>query len=650
MSTKASIEKIKSKYILNGIFDYISKENYKLKLFINSKTLQEKYNIKIEYKYCFLKEHLKAKEYIKLDLINGKLDTNYFYDNLNNLLNYIHLSVSESKQISQIIYEDYIKIQRKEQKKSRYIDYLSSLSTIDIYSPFIEFAISHDYHFINIPLKDIEKYKLKDDYISFFKKENSTKNLKILVSLEKSSQMEILKDLNIDFSLINQLVFAFTNSCSFELISKKDIFFNELYSLIKMPNKNLEVLDLYFDSNYLNADDVFSNWLNGLTQLKVLKFRRLSFSNNFIINLPKLEILKLILCNNVSINNEIVNKNLKLLELFETDLNSPNNFENLEDLEIIQADSSYESINFKSLKNLKYFKANNFYLINNIEFLPSIEKLIYSPYYFYNGYYIEERDILNKIISNKTLKAITVEFHNITNDQLESIKKINNEIEDITLYRIKNSNYDIKDFLRKFKSIKKLRFENKENKKTTGRLFSNSNEITIEELELPNPSFPISFSFSYLRTLSINFTQYYEKYEIFPLFDSYCNVKFFNLENLKIIISVCPCHIKIIQNFANNIIHFRNIKNLYFDFLIEDMNDKIYSLLIENLLSLNLVKLHISFNINGWTSFYKFNYKFYTRAELTKVFSKKIKDNSEYKIQRVKNLEKIKTEKDCFIF
>ena len=167
MSEKVSIEKIKSKYILNGIFHYISNENYKLKLFIHSKALQEKYNIKIEYKYCFLKEHLKAKEYIKLDIINGKLDTNYFYNNLNNLLNYIQISPSESKQLSQIIYEDYINIQKKEQKKPGYTD---DFSTIDIYSPFIEFAMDNDYHFINIPLKDIEKYKLKDDYISFFKK------------------------------------------------------------------------------------------------------------------------------------------------------------------------------------------------------------------------------------------------------------------------------------------------------------------------------------------------------------------------------------------------------------------------------------------------------------------------------------------------
>ena len=645
MSKKARIEVIKSKYILNGIFDYISNENYKLKLFIHSKALQEKYNIKLEYKYCFLKEHLKPKEFIKLGLINGKLDKNYFYDTLNNLLNYIQISLSESKQLSQIIYEDYIKTQRKEQKKPGYTDYLS---TIDIYSPFIEFAISQDYHFINIPLKDIEKYNLKDDYISFFKKENSTNKLKVLVSLEKSSQLEIIKDLNIDFSLLNQLAFVFMDS-SFKLNSKEEQFFNVLYSLIKMPNKNLEVIDLYFDNHYKINDDNFSNWFNGFTQLKELKFTRLTFSNNFTINLPKLEILKLIFCSNVSINNKTVNENLKILELIDTYLKNLNNFENLETLEIIQYTNSDGGINFKSLKKLKNFKANNFHLIKNIEFLPSIKKLTYSPYYFYENSNEEEKDILEAIISNKTLRTIIMEFNYLKNNELLSIKKTNDEIEDITLYRIKNQEYDIKYLLQKFKNIKKLRFENKDNIITKNSLFINSNEITTEELELPNPSLPISFSFLYLRTLSINFTQKYEIYEIFPFFDNYCHHNFFNLENLNIIISNYPCDIQIIKNFANNTKYFRNIKKLYFEFFIEDMDDDIYILLINKLLSLNLIKLHISFNIDGWASFYKTNYKFYTKAELTKMFPKKIKYNSEYKIQRIKGLETTKIKK-CSIF
>ena len=70
MSKKGGlIEIINSKYILNTIFDYISNENYKLKLFAHSKSLQEKFDFKIEYKYAILKEYLIVKDFILLNLI-----------------------------------------------------------------------------------------------------------------------------------------------------------------------------------------------------------------------------------------------------------------------------------------------------------------------------------------------------------------------------------------------------------------------------------------------------------------------------------------------------------------------------------------------------------------------------------------------------
>ena len=210
MKTKGrKIEKIKSKYILNTIFEYVPNVNYKLKLFVHSKSIQKKYELKTEYKYYVLKEYLKVKEFIKLDIINRKLDTNYFYKNLNDILDFIHLTEEESKNMSKIIYENYIREQKQIHKISNYTDFLS---IIDIYSPFIEFAISNDFHFINIPLDDIQKYDLKTDYISFFNKQNeNAKKYKALISLKDEKQMEILKDLNIDFSNINQLVFVYMN-------------------------------------------------------------------------------------------------------------------------------------------------------------------------------------------------------------------------------------------------------------------------------------------------------------------------------------------------------------------------------------------------------------------------------------------------------
>ena len=42
---KELIKKIKSNYNLNGIFDYIKDKNFKLKLFIHSKAIQNRLNL-----------------------------------------------------------------------------------------------------------------------------------------------------------------------------------------------------------------------------------------------------------------------------------------------------------------------------------------------------------------------------------------------------------------------------------------------------------------------------------------------------------------------------------------------------------------------------------------------------------------------------
>ena len=80
-------------------------------------------------------------------------------------------------------------------------------------------------------------------------------------------------------------------------------------------------------------------------------------------------------------------------------------------------------------------------------------KLIYSPYSPYNHYNTseEEKNILNIILSKKSLKKIIVEFYYLTDNDLNSITEINDEIDDITLFRSENQKYDISTLLKKFK-------------------------------------------------------------------------------------------------------------------------------------------------------------------------------------------------------
>ena len=631
------IEKIQSKYILNTIFDYISNDDYKLKLFIHSKTLQNKFDLQIEYRYSFLKEYLNIKEFILLDLINEKLDTNYFYTNLNNILDFIHLTLEESKQISKIIYKNYIKEQTKNRKIYKYTDFLS---TIDIYSPFIEFAISNDFHFINIPLDDIQKYNLKNDYISFFKKqnENNTK-MKILISLKNAKQMDELNDLNIDFSKINQLVFVYMNNFYYSNSKneKKDPFLNSIYSLINIPN-NLEVLDLYFDKHYSIGDVYFPKWFNSLTNLKELKIRGLDFTSTLIISLPKLEIIILNFCEKIDFLHEIVDKNVKYVELINTPLISgkQHNFENLEELKISKSGLYHIDINFSCLKKLKKYSVSHLDLVEQISLFPLLEEFSFLPNPLYDVEF-NNKTIFDFIISNKTMKKITIELPLLTNKDLANISIKNDNINDITLIKDNDSNYDIELLLKKFTNIKKLKLKNKKDDYSWFSI-KEDKTIIIEELEMPNPFFSVSFSFSYLRTLSLSFAKYNNSFQYFSLFNSNCNTNFNNLQNLNLSISEEPFNMTLLSNFANNTKYFKNLKRLNFKFYIEDIDPSIYFYFIDKLLSLNLVELHIYFEINGWKEFYKFNFKLYRRKELKKLFKKKIKEDSKYiyKIQRVK--------------
>ena len=56
MDNKDLINKISSQYILNNIFRYIKDINFNLKLFIHSKSNQNKYDLKTKYLEIFLKK------------------------------------------------------------------------------------------------------------------------------------------------------------------------------------------------------------------------------------------------------------------------------------------------------------------------------------------------------------------------------------------------------------------------------------------------------------------------------------------------------------------------------------------------------------------------------------------------------------------
>ena len=86
MEEKSILEKISSKYIFEGIFNYINNQNFKMKLLCYSKALQKKININIIDYIAGINpnEYLAIYNYKSL---NGKFNKNNVISKLNEKLN-----------------------------------------------------------------------------------------------------------------------------------------------------------------------------------------------------------------------------------------------------------------------------------------------------------------------------------------------------------------------------------------------------------------------------------------------------------------------------------------------------------------------------------------------------------------------------------
>ena len=298
----------------------------------------------------------------------------------------------------------------------------------DIYCPFIDIPLYNDYVFLNIPLRYIEKYNLKNDYISFFEKNKKSNNL-LYITFDNNSQIKILKDINIDFSKVKILYFKFDTDIFGKISINTNLCFSEILLLINMKN-NLEILCLDFSYEISTIDINVFDSLNNLKSLKHIEFIYLKISAAFKIILPNLETINLNSCQNIYFDNEKSTKNIKYLELNHTDIKFglKYKFNNLEELNIIE---SIIDIDFTSLQNLKSLKSNKINIIENIINYSSIVKL--SNYNISNFTLEEEKKFLEIILMNKTLKEIEIELNEFSKEILTKINFFNNQRKTITL-------------------------------------------------------------------------------------------------------------------------------------------------------------------------------------------------------------------------
>ena len=199
-SKKNIINNIKSKHILNYIFKYIEDKNFQDKLFLYSKKLQKKFDIKL----IGLKEnYLKKLEFDK----------------------YLYID-------STLFEKDFLKTEYNRFLKEKKVKDNEKL--INIESPLFE-VLSKTRNFgkiftIYISQKIIDKHKLKHEYKKFFDKLN-----KLNIEYEsifydyKDNNNNYLKDIKINFNRIKRLTIEIDYTDKSKTIKKKLRIFLKFY-------------------------------------------------------------------------------------------------------------------------------------------------------------------------------------------------------------------------------------------------------------------------------------------------------------------------------------------------------------------------------------------------------------------------------------
>ena len=336
MEKKKKIYGIQSKYILKNIFNLIPDKQFALKLLSHSKKFQKK--LDINYLYCYKKYldelHFDLNEYLyKSEELYEKGILRRGYEN------FITKNKLIKEKFEKIIYE----VINKENEiiKENHINIDSPLFEILTKTKVLEKI------YIYISQKNIDEYKLKEDYITIFNKLNNSNINYSSISyiFEEKTKLDYLKEISINFNNIRNLIFEYNGD---EIINEKSS--NDKINILNLF-KSLE--HLFFAGNE-NIIKVLENV--NLKELKELYLAEIKISDIKIleeVKLDKLEILN-IRCNKIS--------DINILEKV--------NFEQLKELYL-----SYNKISdIKVLEKVKFDKleilnlsSNEISDINNLE-------------------------------------------------------------------------------------------------------------------------------------------------------------------------------------------------------------------------------------------------------------------------------------------
>ena len=435
MEDPSLLAKIDSKYILDEIFSYIRKKNFKLKFFVYSNYFQKRLDLKlINYQESYLNQfNMELLEFLQFpigELEKEDFNRNILKEKLDDNIKKYHLDIEK---IESIIV-DYFRVFQENQKFE--IDTLKEIP-IEIYSPFLN-CISKTKYFeivftINIVVELIEKFNLKEDYINAFKNlNNSGANYSSLkFKFIKNEDINYLKDFNVNFEKIKRLTLI-------EDYSSPNTDYNFLKTLFSFNLTNNLVylkINLTWEENIIQADEIEN--LNCLQSLKVLSLSYFNCHDIFLLKIKGLLKLDLDNCINISLDKDIF-LNLKYLFLTSCRIVLQDWILKLPCLEKLIFVKIKDENKLK-LKLEKFFDLSFSYKLRYLEIesddfisidCPRLEEAILSSNKNTKN---NEIKMLEKLITSEHLIKIDFDLSELNNDDILAIKGENDSVEKMIL-------------------------------------------------------------------------------------------------------------------------------------------------------------------------------------------------------------------------
>ena len=613
MEKESILEKIKSKYILENIFDYVKDENFKFKLFVYSKKLQKKFDLKLlDYKNIYLKNRINLFEFLsdynKKEGYPKNYDKKELTNKFNSTLN--KLKLKEENITDYII--NFFKNYEKKENDEIYID---------IYSPFFDLLSKEEYFWkkfiIPIISEFIDKNKLKNDYISFFNKINKLNiNFSLLFLYINKNNINYLKELGINFNKIKKFIASPTNSSEFILVDNKKNFNDFLKILFSFDNiNNLNYLKIHISGNQHKIKLNIIESLNNFKCLEYLYLAGIDLESTFIINLPNLKKLFISGCDKITFFD---NPNLEQLFINESGIDNPKSllkFPKLEKCEFYSWRNTdikrYNSIiDLSILKNLKIFagEAQDFLKLANV----SLESC--SILSNYDSSIEIEKEVIKKIISIKSLKNVRLILKKINSDDISKIQGENNSITKLEINFTKNENdCNILNFQNKLINLSELKivlpFVNIR-ASTNLKIEENLNcKVNTIEIDGDNKNIILYCGpYENLVKVDISINCDIVNYKtIFPIFDNNCKTIFKSLNYFKLIHNDYGYNVSldILNNLYNNMDKMPKLKHFEMYCFSQDIDESFYKKLNKKIMSLNLefIKIEIVKDLFGGKKF-----------------------------------------------